>query len=352
MSSSLLSYCVLNALFNNIFTIHWWKRVLKKSIAFVASTMPARYVANEVAAGRISVLYASSERLAVSYKTVLGSANDVKIVALPNNGFAQLFYIIKQLLKYSLKGRNIVFFHECCFMSLDIAIWICRPKGIFMPVSNLSTYNRLNGNGARSYFRSTKHNPIFSWFLLKIFDVYKQVNDGGYGTLYVPVIKRYPSSVKIDEVSARISRGPTDGVQISKSKSMLFLVGTDSVDSVYLKKVYLSLMRRAQECGYKIHIKDHPNPEMRCNITFSGAKFLDPLIPAELMDDCYVFAVGVASASLVVYGERGISIIEMLREMASDVRKTRKGYIKSISENVNFVSSVDEFQMLCKQVIY
>lgn len=326
---------------------------MKKSIAFVASTMPARYIASEVAAGRIGTVYTSSARLVSSYKVVVGTANDVEVVALPSSGFGQLILLVKLLLKSRFENRAIVFFHESCFMSLDIAIWICRPRGLFMPVSNLSTYNQLESAGVRLYFRSTKHGTIVSWCLSKMFDIYDQTNDGGNSKLYVPVVKGYPCSIEIDAESGQLRNRLSEDVEKSRVvlKSILFLVGTDAVDSNYLADTYLSLMSEAQECGLNVHIKDHPNPEMRSNLIFSGAKILDPLTPAEILEDCYLYVVSVASAGLAIYGNKGVSIVGMLQEMAPEVRAMRKGYIKSISENVNFVNSSSEFTTLCKTVL-
>jgi hypothetical protein len=124
-------------------------------------------------------------------------------------------------------------------------------------------------------------------------------------------------------------------------------VGTDAIDTNYLANTYLSLMSKAQEYGLNVHIKDHPNPEMRINLSFPGAKILDPFIPAEVLDDCYLYVVSVASAGLSMFENRGVSIVGMLQEMEPDVRATREGYIKSISERVHFVNSVSEFTTLC-----
>jgi len=321
---------------------------VKANVAFVASTMPAKVVAAKIKQQEIQILVVENERLIPSYRPLVENQHNVVLVALPRGFGRQVLAIAPILLKLKLSGSEVFFFHECCFVAFDLLVWLLRPRGVFSPQVNMLSFNKASKSASRSFFKEKGCGPLLTSLLERIFTIYDQTDDGGAGTLTVPVIKRYPDSISYSEKFrfAEQAQKAYDQRPMLQSDTILFLAGTDSMDSHQLRGIYTDLMKVAQDAGYDVHIKDHPNEEMRLHVEFDNSTYLDPSCPAELLNDSYRFVIGTASAAMACFGERSISIVNLLSSMNPAVRDTRRDYLKSISSDTLYIDTIAQLSKL------
>jgi hypothetical protein len=127
---------------------------------------------------------------------------------------------------------------------------------------------------------------------------------------------------------------------------ILFLTGQSYACEAEINSVYDRALHAAFENGFACHIKDHPNPKNRLNITDPRATWLDPLMPAELLQDDYKYVVGMTSTALVTYGERSISMLELVDSISENDKERCKEHFRAICTelNINFVASLAEME--------
>lgn len=319
-------------------------------IAFVGSTLPARIVAQKARTGEISAVLTSAPSLEPSFQYLRQQTPGLSVGSLPHTPIRQALSLLFILLKAKLSNRNIYIFHECCWPVMDLMIWLLHPTGWFLPQTNMLSCTRLPDGEALGILRQKKFGRILPRSVLRLFWVYAYLNDGGEKTEYMPVLRRYPSSIKCGDESAVKSANSLAYSLGSESDAVLFLVGTDSVRSDALRDMYKALIDVARHSGCRVEVKDHPNKDVRINLAVQGVgvDLLDPSLPAEFLDRKYRYVVGVGSASLASFDRRAISIIDILDEMEDEVKILRKRYLLSLNPNIIFLTSIKHFESIIK----
>ena len=66
--------------------------------------------------------------------------------------------------------------------------------------------------------------------------------------------------------------------------------------------------------------KDQPSPSYRLNIETYNTTIIDPLIPIELIVSDFKYGVGIGSIALLPFGERGICIVNLIKEHTSHLQ--------------------------------
>ncbi len=324
-------------------------------IAFVGSTLPARIVDLKARAGEIGTVLTSGPSLEPSFQYLRQHTPGLSVGSLPQAQVRQALNLLAILIMARLSGRKIYIFHECCWPVMDLMIWLVRPAGWFLPQVSMVSFTRIPEAEAREVLRKKRFGRLLAGHMSRLFWVYSCINDGGKDLLYVPVIRSYPSSIQYSNECALISAsfGASNASNASNTNiaTVLFLVGTDSVESSSLRRLYEALIQVVRISGCPVEVKDHPNKSGRLNLAINepDVALLDPALPAEFLDKDYRWVVGVASASMASFGHRAISILYLLDDMKDEVKSSRKRHLLSLNPQTIFVTSIEQFERLIEQ---
>ena len=99
---------------------------MSKNIAFVASTLPVQWLNKNLDVCKIDEIIVASAELYESYQFLNKDYKNLRLSVLPSNLILKVFFIFWKIIftKFSLK--YIYFFHECCWVSLDLIIKLIR----------------------------------------------------------------------------------------------------------------------------------------------------------------------------------------------------------------------------------
>jgi hypothetical protein len=314
----------------------------REAVAFVGSSLPAKILYDQIKSGEVKTIYASHPRLLESYQHLISKCNktiNLKCVY-ENKSYNNIFKMIYLLFLIKTRRKYIYIYHECCWQMLDICIWLTRPlgfylpqvntKNIFKPVANCKTFYNY-----RSFFVASK----MSLYSI-LFNYYYFTNGDKKGIEFVPVIKKYPKSILIRNES-KIIPNLYNKTKL-KIKKILILAGTDCASSQELIEVFDNIIRKALEFKYIVAIKNHPNVESRINLNIKEVEIIDPLIPAEILEDDFTIVVGTASAAMVTFGHRSVSILNLLSTISDEDRKIRIEFIQELNKSVKLINNINE----------
>ena len=308
-------------------------------VAFVGSTLPSQLLEKQLNLGKIQKIYTSHEKFVHSYEYLVGkTGTNVPVEAIISK--SRIGGIVKyiQILHAEKSLKNFVYiYHECCWPMLDLAIFLVRPLGVLTPQVKIdymfkpTTYKYLFAKlgiikGLRCLFQST------------LFKYYHTSNDSLDGELIVSVVRLYPKSIAFSDLRLQVV-SPTS--IRSKLPKLLILAGSDCVKSEELINLYNDIIDTAINLGFKIHIKNHPNPEVRLNFHRDEAEVISPTIPCELLNDDFWVVIGTASAAMARFGPRSISVINLLETMDLDDKRQRKAFLRSINPLAKFPKNLN-----------
>lgn len=261
--------------------------------------------------------------------------------------FITFFWVL--WIKLCNKRLNI--FHECCWITLDIAILLFRPKGSFYPYYNLSTLEtvtdttQLNGVGMLLYFCG----------LGKKFNFFQHLADDNAKGYSIYSVKNYPPTV----VQQILPEDCTDLNDLGRNaRKVLILLGTDYVPADVLRQIYQGLITRFRGEGWDIAVKGHPNPEFNDHVLYDlkDVKVLSSEIPAENFNREYSLAIGCFSTALLRF-KSAVSVLGMnhgLPKNSEIEQQKRIVYLKSQrfyrADQLSFPASEDELNSLLTRV--
>lgn len=323
-----------------------------EAIAFVASLLPASLIVKrgrELGIREIVVLNVVHEQ---TYRHVAGRLDGVRVCRLNANPVLAALAIAQRLLRARWRDQRIVFFHECCFPVFDVLVAAIKPRGAYFPQVLMSPgYERVAtedippARGWRQRLRRVLLAPVIGQF--EIYRSPKLSGEGGYG--YYLSMRHYPRTINIHPVGSR-DGGPPAGTGGSASpRSVLFVVGIESMPDQALRKVYGRLIAAAHAGGYAVTIKDHPIYGL--HLDSDECEEIDPVIPVELLDRDFDFVIGIASTGLLAVGRRKVSIALGLDEMPPEIRQMRVDYLQSLpgGHSVEFLDSLESVEDLLRR---
>lgn len=282
---------------------------MTQSICIVASTLPAYFVAQNIQALSVAKVVTMSLDLTRSYSYLKKPNSGLHIVTAPRGLLVQATYFFWLLIYVKVTKKKLLIFHECCMPILDLMIHWIRPQGEYYPQVSML------GSVPVSFEQLPKTKLLGLLKLLnlhRLFSYYYSPSVGQNPDEYSLTFTRYHDSITCYDVS--YSRGLVDrgNSQIfPDNRTILLLLGKSRVADVEQVKIFTDIVEFAVAHGFTCYTKDHPNPYFRLEFTHEKAVALDPGMPSELLPNDYTWVIGSSSTSLLNYGDRAISVVEM-----------------------------------------
>ena len=310
---------------------------MSKNIAFVASTLPVQWLNKNLDVCKIDEIIVASAELYESYQFLNKDYKNLRLSVLPSNLILKVFFIFWKIIftKFSLK--YIYFFHECCWVSLDLIIKLIKPKGFFYPQVTMNSFEILTDK---------KASPFKFFNLFNFFTEHIMIMDVSNKKEIIYSCHSYPKSIKVYNVEARISSAKIP----SFSNQVLVLLGSHNCPNEELKKVFEKVVKLFLLNGFTCHIKDHPRADARLNfgdqLKQYSVKIINPTHPAELIKDDYSFVIGISSTALLYYEDRAISIINTVKSIPKEIRENSIQHLLSLPGGnlVNFIEEIQEIE--------
>lgn len=322
------------------------------AIAFVASLLPASLIVEQGRELGIREIVVLNETHEQTYRHVADRLDGVQVSRLNPNPLLAALAVARRFIAARRRNHRVVFFHECCWPAFDLLIAAIKPRGAYFPQVFMSPgYERIElsdwqpAPGWKSRLRRLVLSPVIHNF--EIYRSPKLSGETGYG--YYLSMRQYPETVDVHPVASRRSGPPATVAGSPSPRSVLFVVGVESMPDDALRRVYARLIAAAQAGGYSVAIKDHPIYGL--GIDCDSCEHIDSKIPVELLGRDFDFAIGIASTGLLAAGRRKISIVRGLADMGVEIRQMRVDYLESLpgGADVEFVESLEDVEGLLRQ---
>ena len=315
---------------------------MTKSICFAVSTLPASFIKLQADALGIKKVVVVSKPLLQSYATIRQKNPKIKLSLVPKGFLFLAAYLFFTIVLARITNTKIVFFHECCFPMFDILVKMIRPDGMFFPQVTMTGYERVSYED----FPRGKTEKLLSIFNLEdLFTYYRGSSVGSDGFDFALSSKSYPESIAVyDSFFSRDLLNANKTVKKLKRK-IVFLVGKSMVLDVHQVDLYKELIRMSISLDFECYVKDHPNPKFRLNMDSDAVVVLDPLVPVEMIDDDFSVVVGTSSTGLLNFGDRAISLIDVISEITpEDVVYLKDHFYQVDPKNlINFIRNINDF---------
>ena len=156
------------------------------------------------------------------------------------------------------------------------------------------------------------------------------------------MLKKYPKSISKNTISSRKSLK-----KFTFSNKILLVIGSEFREKnalLFLNKIIQLLSIN----GYECEIKDHPRVSERFNITTEFSEYalteINPKKPIELLDDHYLGVIGLFSTALLFFGDRAISLINLMKKYDLEAFEYRKKHLFDMpgGNDIIFIDTIDE----------
>jgi len=311
------------------------------AIAFVASLLPAQFIARRARSLGISQIVVLSAEHKRSYEYLKSEVGDTRVTQLGGWRMWRDVAVMARVASARLRGQTIIFFHECCWPAFDVAVSWFKPAGEFYPhVDMTRQFDEVDVSEIPRPFRKAILGLLKNQFI-----VFRGPLDSGEsGHNYFFSMRQYPATIKKFPIeTAWEGQEPADVAPASKQ--IILIGGKDGVEDEYLRSIFLRLIEMARAEGYKVFFKDHPTHRLGVN---TDCDSIDPEKPIWLLKERFDFAIGVASVALLNTGRRKLAIVRALEQMPAEVRHRRENHLRGIpnSDRIEFVSSLEEVRTI------
>jgi hypothetical protein len=186
-------------------------------------------------------------------------------------------------------------------------------------------------------------------FLWRWFFIYETPSlDNSSNNYYYLTLKQYPASIKAHSVeeSRMLSELGRDTVTLT-GKKIIFLCGLSSFSTEKVISILTKIAEYAIKNSFECYIKDHPNSEFRLGFNHVGFTVINPTIPVESLDDAFSLAIGISSNSLSWFGDRAVSIINLIDGLSEQDRSFVKNFITKLPGGERFTYPESIGQVFC-----
>lgn len=310
--------------------------------AFVGSTIPFRYIAQNAGRLKIETVVCSADRLATTYARALRDL-PIRIVSPGQGRWHQVAVLVRELRSVD----TAIFFHECGWPMLDLLYMLVRPHVQYVTQVSLSGRERVS---PWSVPRSERLRAVL---LSPWFDMYRTPLDGGGGYYHVPALRRKYGLSADALLRANANIGAQIEAQVpdhpSDPNRAIVIVSRDFIPDNYVTEALLPVLSLLEKLGYSVDIKDHPNPDVRLNLTYPGAESLDAALPVEMVLPQYGVVVGIASTALAETSasqQRVVSVLRLLPAQFAAELALRMAHLVPLARHVVFPADLDELELI------
>lgn len=314
------------------------------NVAFVASSLPIVLLDSMIKSVHIKRIWVGSSSLLPTYHHLVLRHPEVELKLVSPFLLFHIFQVACFQIRAKFLGQTLFFFHECCCPVFDILLLLFRPNSSYLPRVTMNAFKRIS---IREY-DNFKVKLFFRLFRLSNNFAFYQGFGEGNKTFSCLSLISYPSNVTSISLNESLKCYPSKLAPLSfNNKKILFLTGSDSVNSLILFKKLAFLANIAQVKGFTCYQKDHPRPSERLNCSIKNSINIDPSIPVEFLVDQFILAIGVGSTGLICFGKNAVSIIDCIGMPAKN-HKFRKNHLLSLpsSSNIRFLNNLDDFGLL------
>jgi hypothetical protein len=267
-----------------------------------------------------------------------------KVLALPNNKYLGMVMLGALVLLIKIFKWEIVIFHEACWPILDIFIELIKPIGKFVPMTTLNGFTKLNEDQSNKYIEQRIKIKWISKRLKNIFQIYTHRADNGIDLAYDWSIKKYPNSIEKMYENYIVNRIKIEVTNTFRSKSILFLVGTEPIDPQILHELYGKIIEFLWINDIPYKIKDHPLKHGRLYLKNQDYYSYEPEIAADFIFDEHEISIGCASTALCTFPGKKISIINLIDTWDHADKLERLAYIKHLNQEIFMPSNFLELK--------
>lgn len=321
----------------------------RPATAFVASLLPAAFLVKYADHFNVTRIIVTSAIHEAAFAHVAARLNGVAVQRLRGGAFSQAISLLRIVLGIRIRGQRVLFFHECCWPALDLAIDIARPQGWFFPRVTLASFDEIGFAElpvVAGWAQKIQRRAI--WLLRRRFRFFKTYQDSSTeGFVHRLAYRRYPSTIETNDVGAEpIVTDTRRSSNARGSRQIIIVAATEPVPDDEQRQLYRAIAEVAAAEGYGVAFKDHPTSPL--GFAAAGVQVIDSTIPIELLADDFDVAVGVASTGLLSVGDRKVSILEMLPSMAPAVRQSRREHLSALrgGDRILYVQNLDELRLL------
>lgn len=325
---------------------------LRPSIVFAGSLLPVRYLleyGDALHVKRIVVLNRTHQR---SFEYVAQRLPGASVSRLAGGPLLSSLMLAAHLMWAKLRGRRVVFFHECCWPVFDLLVSRLRPRGLFVPQVHMNGFETL-ADGELPPTTSLSRRiafVLFGW-ALRDFIVYRMAKDSAEpGFNYYFSMRSYPDTIEVAPVWRPAGR--RDEPLTSDTEPRVILIGgTEPVPDATVRDLYSLVTEVAVGEGYAVFFKDHPMHGIK--FEHADCTVIDPARPMETITEGFAFSIGVASTAIFGAGARKISIMPMLEAMPAAVREVRRtrllSHPESDADRLEFIDNLDLLRQVLRE---
>ena len=322
--------------------------------AFVASTLPALFLSRNLDKLNINRVIVSRQDLFQSFLFLKEKFQDLEIIILPKQN--QRHFLRSEIVS---SNKGIVIFHECGWLDLDLLLLDIQPKVYYFPQVTLKSFTQLELKDLTIIklliliCRNPSLSSIkFAYKVLTLKDLFFYYSSPADGTRrlgfeYSLNHKKLKHLETSHETTSFHDEKPIQKAVEQKSKNIIFLLGTDVFEREKIVLKFKELFQLVQKKGYRVFLKDHPNPDHRLNLEYNDAIKLEPSTPFEVIEMDYWLKIGLGSSALAYEADKSICIFYLLGDQEDDIVSNRVNHLKHLprGDRIKYaksLSSIDE----------
>jgi hypothetical protein len=321
--------------------------------AFVASTLPALFIKENYKKLNLEAIVFANISLLHSFSFLNKAEYNLILIGL--NNYRELKKISQS--KYF---KNIIIFHECCWLELDRLIIKNKPIVLYYPCVTLDSFiplDKKNQDLLKLFFtfifkfdRNVLKLIYFLFRFSNFFNIYKLRLDSSIEKFdYVTSldINKFSFITKKDScLECRKSTSIVSNHIKIASNNVIFIVASDVIDDNLQLEIFTKLKNICEKNGLKVFFKNHPNKNFRLAYPESWES-LSPFDPFEIMDIDYLFKVGLFSTVLAFESYKSITISELLNinDVNFDRRKLHNNFLLNNNQILS-PDSIEEFEVI------
>lgn len=317
------------------------------NINVIGSTLPFHFLLNHRSDVPAYYIF-SNNKLKKTFEILSQNSVNKKFLSFETDKLT-----IKNLIQSDFK---IVCYHECCFSEIDNLIIKFNKKINLYPISNLTTFLKINKNlNFKDLFIFSKISlaKLFIKYIFNLlqngfaYDYYLMPTDYGSKDDFILIKSLNHKKNKIN-VYENLFGFKYHKYNINKkSKKIIILISDDVIKNEIQIGVYKKIYELLKVNNFEVLVKGHPRFDKRLILkNFKQKDILDESYPFEVLNIDYVYKISLFSTSLIFEPKKSISIQNLIPTPLSLREKfkfdLRKKHLNSFKNQIKFPNDTRE----------